>query len=62
MDVRLEPAADASHLLAVSTQEQAEIADIIGVAARWFVIADVAIHEASLDEAFLSLTGRDLRD
>ena len=62
VDVRLEPAADASHLLAVSTQEQAEIADIIGVAARWFVIADVAIHEASLDEAFLSLTGRDLRD
>jgi ABC-2 type transport system ATP-binding protein len=62
MDVTLQPAADASHLLAVSTQEQAEIADIIAVAARWFVIADVSIHEASLDEAFLSLTGRDLRD
>jgi ABC-2 type transport system ATP-binding protein len=62
MDVSVQPAADASHLLAVSTQEQAEIADIIAVAARWFVIADVAIREASLDEAFLSLTGRDLRD
>jgi len=62
VDVIMQPAADASHLLAVSTQEQAEIADILAVAARWFVIADVAIHEASLDEAFLSLTGRDLRD
>jgi hypothetical protein len=26
------------------------------------VIADVSIHETSLDEAFLSLTGRELRD
>jgi ABC-2 type transport system ATP-binding protein len=56
------PAADASHLLAVSTQEHAEIADIIAVTARWCVIADVAVREASLDEAFLSLTGHGLRD
>src|SRR5215472_9171126 len=56
------PAADASHVLEVSTQEHAEIADIIAVAARWCVIADVAVHEASLGEAFLSLTGRELRD
>jgi ABC-2 type transport system ATP-binding protein len=61
-DVTVRPAADASHLLAVSTQEHAEIADIIAVTARWCVIADVAVREASLDEAFLSLTGRDLRD
>lgn len=61
-DVTTEPAADASHVLAVATQEHAEIADIIAVTARWCVIADVAIHETSLDEAFLSLTGRGLRD
>jgi ABC-2 type transport system ATP-binding protein len=61
-DVSAEPAADASHVLAVSTQEHAEIADIIAATARWCVIADVAIHETSLDEAFLSLTGRELRD
>ncbi len=61
-DVTMQPAADASHLLAVTTQEHAEIADIIAVTARWCVIADVAIHETSLDEAFLSLTGRELRD
>jgi ABC-2 type transport system ATP-binding protein len=61
-DVTMRPAPDASHLLAVSTQEHAEIADIIAVTARWCVIADVAVREASLDEAFLSLTGRELRD
>jgi ABC-2 type transport system ATP-binding protein len=62
MDVTAQPVTGAGHLLAVSTQEQAGIADIIAVAARWFVLADVAIREASLDEAFLSLTGRELRD
>lgn len=61
-DVTTKPAADASHVLAVATQEHAEIADIIAVTARWCVIADVAIRETSLDEAFLSLTGRGLRD
>ena len=61
-DVTTKPAADASHVLAVATQEHAEIADIIAVTARWCVIADVAVREASLDEAFLSLTGRELRD
>lgn len=61
-DVTVRPAPDASHLLAVSTQEHAEIADIIAVTARWCVIADVAVREASLDEAFLSLTGHGLRD
>jgi ABC-2 type transport system ATP-binding protein len=61
-EVTAEPAADASHVLAVATQEHAEIADIIAVTAHWCVIADVSIHETSLDEAFLSLTGRELRD
>jgi ABC-2 type transport system ATP-binding protein len=61
-NVSIEPAADASHRLAVTTQEHAEIADIIAVTARWCVIADVSIHETSLDEAFLSLTGHGLRD
>jgi ABC-2 type transport system ATP-binding protein len=61
-DVTTKPAADASHVLAVATQEHAEIADIIAVTARWCVIADVAIRETSLDEAFLSLTGHGLRD
>jgi ABC-2 type transport system ATP-binding protein len=61
-NVAIVPAADASHLLAVTTQEHAEIADIIAVADRWCVIADVAVRDTSLDEVFLRLTGRELRD
>ena len=61
-NIAREPATEACHLLTVTTREHAEIADIIAVTARWCVIADVAIHETSLDEAFLSLTGHGLRD
>jgi ABC-type multidrug transport system ATPase subunit len=61
-NITIEPAAGASHLLTVTTQEHAEIADIVAVTGRWCVIADVAVRDTSLDEVFLRLTGRELRD
>jgi ABC-2 type transport system ATP-binding protein len=51
-----------SRLLTVATLEHAKIADIIAVTSRWCLISDVSIRETSLDEAFLGLTGRELRD
>jgi ABC-2 type transport system ATP-binding protein len=61
-DVTARPEGQTSHLLNVTTQDHGTIADIVAATSRWCVIADVAIRETSLDEAFLSLTGRELRD
>jgi ABC-type multidrug transport system ATPase subunit len=61
-NIAREPATEACHLLTVTTREHAEIADIIAVAGRWCVIADVAVRDSSLHEVFLRLTGRELRD
>lgn len=61
-DVTARPEAETSHLLTVTTQDHGTIADIVATASRWCVVEDVAIRETSLDEAFLSLTGRELRD
>ena len=61
-DVTARPAAGGGHLLTVTTHEHAQIAAIITVASRWCAITDVAVRETSLDEAFLCLTGRGLRD
>lgn len=61
-DVTALPDFGTSRLLTVSTLEHANIADIIAVTSRWCLISDMSIRETSLDEAFLGLTGHELRD